>query len=91
MASDPAVDHREGDADTYVDAEFGGDDDDIEAIVGARRMALKAPNADGDVMQVLYKVKWRGAGEGEEEWFPREDLMADFPDVVLTYEAHTST
>lgn len=29
--------------------------------------------------EVFYKVRWKGAGEGEEEWFPRADLLADFP------------
>jgi Kinesin motor domain len=51
--------------------------DTIEAIVGAR--------VKGEA--VLYQVHWSGSTSADDEWFYREDLLADFPEVVAKYEA----
>ena len=64
-----------------VGAEAGDDDGDVECIVDRRVL-----NAGGSGERVLLKVRWRGASAAEDEWFPREDLFADFPAKVQEFE-----
>jgi hypothetical protein len=60
----------------------GGGADEVERVVAHRVVA-----GPGGAPRMLYKVRWRGTGPGEDEWFPREDLVADFPAAVQGYEA----
>lgn len=68
------------DADDQADA--------IESIVGHRVV-----NGAGGSQKLLYRVHWRGsdANGSEDEWFAREDLAADFPALVATFEASLRT
>lgn len=60
----------------------GSGDDEVEYIVAHRVVS----GAAGEPA-MLYKVHWRGASASEDEWFPRADLVVDFPHVVRSYEA----
>jgi hypothetical protein len=60
----------------------GGGEDEVECIV-----AHRVVQGEGGQAAMLYKVHWRGTSEAEDEWFPRADLVADFPDAVRQYEA----
>lgn len=62
-------------------AELGDGDDEIEQIIAHRIVA-----GPGGQPKMLYKVRWKGADPSEDEWFPREDLAADFPAQVASYE-----
>jgi len=53
----------------------------VERVVAHRVVA-----GPGGAPRMLYKVRWAGAGPAEDEWFPREDLVADFPAAVAEYE-----
>jgi hypothetical protein len=63
--------------------EEGGEEEEdaVERIVEQRRVL-----APGEAPQVLYRVRWRGAGPEEDEWFPRADLLQDFPHCVAEFE-----
>jgi hypothetical protein len=34
----------------------------------------------------LLQVHWKGSSAAEDEWFPREDLLLEFPDAVREFE-----
>ena len=69
----------------------------VEAIVGVTRS-----DTDGVVYKVSgtrrarawvathgvlrAQVRWAGIGADNDEWFAREDLVADYPDLVAAYE-----
>jgi hypothetical protein len=62
----------------------GGGDEDVECIVEQRHAPV--PGSANGALQLLYKVRWRGAGAEEDEWFPAADLLCDFPHVVAAFE-----
>jgi hypothetical protein len=66
-----------------------GGGDDIEAITGHRYVPPEAGDPLGSRGRLLYCVHWRGSAPdgSEDEYFEREDLLADFPGVVRAYEA----
>lgn len=59
--------------------EDGGDE--VDAIVAHRLLAA----ANGST-RLLYKVHWRNSDSADDEWFPRDDLIHDYPDKVAAYE-----
>jgi hypothetical protein len=66
-----------------------GGGDDIEGITGHRYVPPEAGDPLGSRGRLLYCVHWRGSAPdgSEDEYFEREDLLADFPGVVRAYEA----
>ena len=58
------------------------EEDAVERILEQRTM----PSSGGGGGQLLYRVRWRGAGPEEDEWFSREDLLHDFPHAVAEFE-----
>jgi len=60
------------------DDPLGGDR--IERIVSHRLVE------ENGVLTLLLKVHWEGSTPADDEWFPRADLIIDFPEVVEEYE-----
>jgi hypothetical protein len=61
------------------DDPLGGDR--IERIVSHRLVEERG------VVTLLLKVHWEGSTSADDEWFPRADLVIDFPEVVEEYES----
>ena len=83
-ADPPRAEHHETDtpppipASTVANIE-GDNDDDVEKIVGHR---VKA-----GVLQM--QVRWRGYGPEDDEFFPFDHILQDFPEQVRNYvEVH---
>ena len=66
------------------DLDLNDGSDEIEAIVGFQVVPVP-----GAAARVLLGVRWRGAPAdgGEDEYFSRDDLAADFPGLVRAFEA----
>jgi Chromo (CHRromatin Organisation MOdifier) domain len=40
---------------------------------------------------VMYKVHWKGSSAAEDEWFDRDDLIVEYPDLVREYDARITS
>ena len=69
------------DGDEDAEEEGVGKEDTIEYIVAQRLQKGR----------LMYKVHWLHSLPKEDEWFPREDLVAEFPEAVKQYEATHAT
>jgi hypothetical protein len=58
------------------------EEDAVECIVEQRLLPVGA----GSEQQLLYRVRWKGAGPEDDEWFQRADMLNDFPHVVAEFE-----
>lgn len=57
------------------------EDDEIEGIVDVRKT-----KGDGELPQWFYKVRWVGGSEGTDEWFSREEVHDNAPEIAIAFE-----
>jgi len=62
------------------------DDDDVVGGDRIERIVSHRLVEERGVMTLLLKVHWEGSTSADDEWFPRADLIIDFPEAVEDYE-----
>lgn len=58
-----------------IEVDDDEDDDEVEILAGHRLKDNK----------LQFKVRWRGCGEDEDEWFPADTLREEWPELVEEY------